>query len=124
MLAHLGKDTSEQTIKKYLPTFWVNPRQKEKGGLRLTPQGLEILQAADIKSYEIKIEDKIEWTNDFIIWLDQNIEYPFFVTNRKIWVFGERLAVQLVLFSGNIQKFYRAKKRSKLNQESIDKSAH
>lgn len=121
VLEHFGKDTSEQNIKKYIPGLWVNPRQKSKGGLRLTPAGLEALQTIGLKHYEIKIDDEIYWTNDFIIWLDQNIECPFYVTNRKIWVFGERLAVQLVLFSGNIQKFYRAKKKSKLNQETIDK---
>jgi len=124
VLEHQGKDTSEKNIKKYIPALWINPRQKEKGGLRLTPAGLEALQSVGFKYYEIKIEDQIQWTNDFIIWLDQNIECPFFVTNRKIWVFGERLAVQLVLFSGNIQKFYKAKKKSKLNQETIDKSVH
>ena len=121
LLEHLGKDTSEKNIRKYVPVFWVNPRRKDRGGLRLTERGFEALQLADIKYYEIKIEDSIIWTNDFTIWLDQNLECPFYITNRKIWVFGEKLAVQLVLFSGNVQKYYRAKKR--FQEKIIDNSA-
>lgn len=111
LLTHLGKDTTDQNIRKYLPVFWINPRKKNQGGLRLTEKGFDLMLSADFKTYEIKIEDEIIWTNDFTIWLDQNLECPFYITNKKIWVFGERMAVQLVLFSGNIQKFYRAKKR-------------
>lgn len=121
LLGHLGKDTSIKNIKKYIPVFWVNPRIKDKGGLRLTQQGFEALLSADIKSYELKFEDPIFWTNELVIWIDQNLDCPFYITNQKIWVFGEKMAVQLVLFSGNIQKFYRAKKRSQQKDKSIDK---
>jgi len=43
---------------------------------------------------------------------------PFYLTNKRIWVFGEKMAVQLVLFSGNIAKFHRAQKRFKEKQKS------
>ena len=97
--------------KKTIPTWWVNPRKKEKGGLRLTEQGFECLKQADIKSYELKFDEPLVVTNELLLWIDQNLDCPFYITNRKIWVFGERMAVQLVLFSGNIAKFHRAQKR-------------
>jgi len=111
VLESLGLPADEQRIKKTIPTWWVNTRNKLKGGLRLTEQGFECLQKADIKCYEIKFEEPILFTNELAIWIDQNIDCPFYLTARKIWVFGEKTAVQLVLFSGNIAKFHRAQKR-------------
>lgn len=111
VLESQGIDASDQRIQKTIPTWWVNPRQKEKGGLRLTEQGFNALQTADIKCYELKYDEPIVFTNELIIWMDQNIDCPFYITGRKIWLFGEKTAVQLVLFSGNIAKFHRAQKR-------------
>jgi hypothetical protein len=111
VLESLGLTADEKRIKQTIPTWWVNPRNKEKGGLRLTDQGFECLVKADIKCYEIKFEEPIIYTNQLAIWIDQNIEFPFYITKRSIHVFGEKLAVQLVLFSGNIAKFHRAQKR-------------
>jgi hypothetical protein len=39
------------------------------------------------------------------------MDCPFYLNNKRIWVFGEKMAVQLVLFSGNIAKFQRARER-------------
>jgi hypothetical protein len=111
VLESLGLSASDQRIKKTIPTWWFSTRNKDKGGLRLTEQGFECLQKADIKCYEIKFDEPIVVTNELIIWIDQNIDCPFFLTHKQIFVFGEKLAVQLVLFSGNIAKFHRAQKR-------------
>lgn len=111
VLDTLELPNDEERIRKTIPTWWYNTRRKEKGGLRLTEQGFEALQKADIKSYEIKFDEPLTPTNKLIVWIDQNIDCPYFITSRKIWVFGEKTAVQLVLFSGNIQKFQRAHER-------------
>lgn len=106
-----GVSFDKKRIEKTIPIWWQNPRRKEKGGLRLTEQGFEALQKADIKSYEIKFDEPLIPTNKLIVWIDQNIDCPYYITSKKIWVFGEKTAVQLVLFSGNIQKFQRAHER-------------
>lgn len=105
VLGVLEKPNDDNYVKKMLPAFWVNPRQKVKGGLRLTDSGHEWMQAADIKCYKIDLPKEIEWTNRLIIQLDQFIESPFYITKKAIYVYNEKMAVQLVLFSGNIQKF-------------------
>ena len=105
VLNTLGKPSDDTYAKKMLPAFWVNPRQKEKGGLRLTESGHEWMQAADIKCYKIDLPKEIDWTNKLIIQLDQFIESPFYITKKSIFVYSEKMAVQLVLFSGNIQKY-------------------
>lgn len=111
VLESQGLVVDEKRIKKTIPVWWVNPRKKDKGGLRLTQQGFECLTKADIKSYEIRVDDPVFFTNQLVIWIDQNIDCPFYIEGKRIWVFSEKMAVQLVLFSGNIAKFHRAQKR-------------
>ena len=101
--------TDEKSIKKLIPVFWQNPRDKEKGGLRLTDKGFEKLKEADIKVHRVRFDEPIHYTNQLIIWLDNFIDCPWYVTNREIFVFSEKMAVQLVLFGGNIAKFSAAK---------------
>ena len=105
VLQQAGKPHDDAYVKKMLPAFWMNPRQKTNGGLRLTDSGWDWLRQADLKYYQIDLPKEIEWTNQLIIRLDQFIECPFYITKKAIYVFGERMAVQLVLFSGNIQKY-------------------
>jgi hypothetical protein len=105
VLQQAGKPHDDAYVKKMLSAFWMNPRQKTKGGLRLTDSGWDWLRQADLKYYQIDLPKEIEWTNQLIIRLDQFIECPFYITKKSIYVFGERMAVQLVLFSGNIQKY-------------------
>lgn len=105
VLKELGKRHDDEYVKNMLPRFWVNPRQKESGGLRLTEDGYKWLKEVDIKDYRIDIPKGVNWTNQLIIWLDQYIESPFYLTSKSIFVFNERMAVQLVLFSGDVAKF-------------------
>lgn len=106
-----GLDANDKRIKQTIPIWWANPRKKSKGGLRLTEQGFECLKQADLKFHEIRLDEPIFFNNEMIVWIDQNIDCPFYINNKKIWVTSEKMAVQLVLFSGNIQKFQRAQKR-------------
>jgi hypothetical protein len=105
VLESMNLIADEARVKKTIPIWWQNPRQKEHGGLRLTEQGYLCLKQADIKDYRIDLPKEIDWTNQLIIRMDQFIDCPFYLTKKSIFVFGERMAVQLVLFSGNIQKY-------------------
>lgn len=102
---------SPQDLDKALIRWWSNNRKKAQGGLRLTEEGYTALQSAEIKSYKIKFDEPIVFTNQLTIWLDRFIDCPFYLTDKEIYVFSERMAVQLVLFAGNIQKFSAAKAR-------------
>lgn len=113
VLETMGLEATEERVRKTIPIWWFSTRQKEKGGLRLTDQGFEAFQTAGIKDYKVKFEDKIHFTNQLIIWLDQLIDCPFYLRNKEIYVFSEKIAVQLVLFSGDVQKYTTAKVRSR-----------
>lgn len=109
ILESLELDASAERVRKTIPTWWFSTRDKEKGGLRLTDQGYECFLKAGIKEYKIKFDEPVHFNNQLLIWLDHFIDCPFYLRNKEIYVFSEKMAVQLVLFSGNIYKYSAAK---------------
>jgi hypothetical protein len=104
-------DASDERVRKTIPTWWYSTRQKEQGGLRLTDQGFEAFQKAEIQSYKVNFSEPVHFTNQLMLWLDNFIDCPFYLRNKEIYVFSEKMAVQLVLFSGNVYKYSAAKAR-------------
>jgi hypothetical protein len=100
--------TDDKSIRKILPTWWFNTRKKERGGLRLTDEGFARL-TAHIKAHKVVLDEPVEYTNQLIIWLDNFVTCPWYITSKEIFVFNETVAIQLVLFSGNIARFTAAK---------------
>jgi len=114
VMTQLGIEFNDKNFKKYLNRWWQNPRTKSKGGLWLTEYGFASLQKADIKSYKISLEEEIEFLeNGFIIWLDRTMDYPFYLTPKELYTFGERTVIQMVLFSGNLKLWQKAHTRNK-----------
>jgi hypothetical protein len=103
--------TDEETIKKLMIQWWFNPRKKSSGGLRLTDEGFSTI-SEHIKVHRVIIDKPIKYTNKIIIWLDKYIDSPWYVTSKEIYVFHEKMAVQLVLFSGNIARYTEIKASS------------
>lgn len=118
VLESQGIDASDKRVRQTIPTWWVNPRKKEKGGLRLTEQGFKCLTDSGIKSHRIKFENPMVINNKILINLDRFIDCPWFATNREVFVFNDRMAVQLVLFEGDIVRFTEIK--SKNSQKVVD----
>ena len=117
----LGWPTDPKSISQYLAVIWQNPRKKDVGGMRLTERGFEVFtEQMDMKSYDIELPKDLTLTNQVVIWLDRFIDGPYYITKKSIIVFKEKTAVQLVLFSGDIQKFGLAKAMSIKN--SLEKS--
>jgi hypothetical protein len=104
-LKELGKSANESTIKEHLPLWWQNTRNKTSGGLRLTEEGFQILKEIDIAVYDIPYPKDMPMTPQVIIFLDQFIDCPYYLTNRSIWVTKEKKAVELSLFSGDLRKY-------------------
>lgn len=114
ILETLGLDSTKEKVKKTIPLWWFSTRQKEKGGLRLSAHGFQAFQRAGIKEYRIRFGEPIFLNNQLLVWIDNFIDCPFYLTDYEIYVFSEKMAVQLILFSGNIYKysFAKAKKQS------------
>jgi hypothetical protein len=101
----------EKSIKKLIPVWWQNPRTKITGGLRLTDEGFARF-TTQLKAHKVRFDQPVEYTNQLIIQLDNFIDCPWYVSKKEIYVFSEKMAVQLVLFSGNIAKFSSAKAKN------------
>lgn len=100
---------TERSFKSWVHALWQNPRTKDKGGLRLTEKGFDFLGKAGIKYHDIRLEEQeINVDNKFILWLDNYFDCPFYLTRKKIYIFNDKMAIQMVLFSGDLQKFYQA----------------
>jgi len=104
-LKELGKATSDTNVKQYMPLWWQNTRSKGSGGLRLTEEGYNILQQIDLATYDIPYPKDMPLTTQVIIFLDQFIDCPYYLTNRSITVTNEKKAVELTLFSGDLRKY-------------------
>jgi hypothetical protein len=95
-------------------TWWANWRSGEDRRFRLTDQGYAYFRdRADIKFYDIRFPRNLVLTNKMIIDLDRFIDCPYYVENNCIKVTGEKVAVQLVLFDGDLARFGQAKRETK-----------
>ena len=104
-LKELGMATSESNVNQYMPLWWQNTRNKDAGGLRLTDEGFDMLRRIDLAVYDIPYPRDMPITSQVIIFLDQFIDCPYYLTNRSITVTNEKKAVELTLFSGDLRKY-------------------
>jgi hypothetical protein len=110
----------DETIKTNYYTWWQNVRESYQArSLRLTKQGFEMLESIDLKIYTVKFPQKIIFTPQTYLWLDEFVDCPYFVDKAKIIVTMEKMALQLMLFAGDVTKYGLARAMSKTeDQES------
>ena len=101
----MSKSTDSVTLKQYMPIWWQNTREKDIGGLRLTDEGFNALKSIELATYDVPYPKDMPLTTQVIIFLDQFIDCPYYLTNRSITVTNEKKAVELSLFSGDIRKY-------------------
>lgn len=117
---HMGWSTDPKTLSKNHTLIWQNTRKKSSGGYRLTDYGYDLFKnQIDMKSYEIQFPKELTLSNQNMIWLDRFIDGPYYLTKKAIIVFKEKTAVQLILFSGDVQKFGFAKAIANQKNSSI-----
>jgi len=104
-LKAVNQDVNGDIIKQFRSAWWWNVRGKSCGGLRLTDEGLNFVQDnAKIKTYKIDFPKDFAITPQILVWLDQFIDSPFYITKKSITVLKEKAAFELYLFSGDIRK--------------------
>lgn len=111
---------TEDLVKQCRGAWWWNVRTKDSGGLRMTEAALEyITEVAKIKTYKVDFPKDFGITPQVLLWLDNYIDSPYYITKKSITVLKERAAFELYLFSGDIKKFGHNKALSRrLSQES------
>jgi hypothetical protein len=114
----LKQPDHEETLKTYYYTWWQNVRESYQArSLRMTKSGLEILKKLEIKTYSIKFPDKIIFTPQTFLWLDEYVDCPYFVDKKQIVVSMERMALQLMMFAGDVTKYGLARAMSKMDEQ-------
>lgn len=100
-----GEEATESRIKKLRADWWWNVRSKDEGGLRLTEYAIKYIeQRAQIKTYKIDFPKNFSITPQILVWLDNFIDSPYYITKKHIIVLKEKAAFELYLFSGDVQK--------------------
>jgi len=96
---------TEEEIKKHKLVWWWNIRSKDSGGLRLTDDAIKYIELiAKIKIYKIDFPKDFSITPQVLLWLDNFIESPYYITKKSITVLKEKAAFELYLFSGDVKK--------------------
>jgi hypothetical protein len=108
------------TLKQFRSAWWWNVRDKDSGGLRLTDHALQfITDSAKIKTYKIDFPKDFAITPQVLVWLDNFIDSPYYITKKFIVVLKEKAAFELYLFSGDIRKMgYNKALARRVSQES------
>ena len=108
----------DETIKTNYFTWWQNVRENyESRSLRLTKQGYQMLEKIDLKTYHIKFPAKVIFTPQTYLWLDEFVDCPYYVDKKQIFVTTEKMALQLMLFAGDVTKYGLARAMSKSDDQ-------
>lgn len=105
-LNSLGRSVDEANVKLHLNKWWQSKRTKNGGGLRLSDVGYEFLiSELGLQEYEVPFTDKIELSPQTIIFFDQFLDCPYYLTNQSLTVFSEKKSFELYMFSDDIRKY-------------------
>jgi hypothetical protein len=114
ILKAAGATIDENSLREKKIAWWYNIRSKNEGGLRLTEEGMRfIIEEAKVKTYSVELPNKLSITSQILIWLDNFINSPYFLSKKQIIVTEEKTAFELYLFSGDVQKLGYSKAMSK-----------
>ena len=105
-LQQWNKSMDDANTRLFQRKWFINNRTKLGGGLRLTDDGYQFLvNDLELKEYEIPFTEDIDLSPQTIIFLDNYIDCPYYLTNKSITVFSEKKSFELMLFSDDIRKF-------------------
>lgn len=127
-LKEFNQSISEENIKISRRKWWCNTRKKEKGGLRLTEEGYRfITEDLNLKVYEVPFPFYLDLKPEVIVFLDNVMDCPYYLTEKSITVTNEKKCFELYLFSGDVQKYglIKAMKRQRSldrEQKTVDNS--
>jgi hypothetical protein len=108
-MKHLGIEVTQTSYDECYKKWWVNPLKGQLLGLRLTKEGVEVLKALGIDVFEIPLSKDFYINGGVLLFMERNIKFPYYLGKTEIVVSDMKTAVELSLFSGDIQKYGHAK---------------
>jgi hypothetical protein len=121
-LKEAGKSIDKATVKLHVDKWFHSRRTKRYGGLKLTDEGLEFLMRdLNLQPHEVPFLEPIELSPQIIIFFDQYLESPYYLTHKSLTVFSEKEAFKLHMFSDDIRKFGLVKAmNSRKSEDQLD----
>ena len=109
-LEQTGLPTDDESIRQFIRKWFRNPREKLDSSLTLTEEGFEFLiTKVGLKSYRIPFPKDFQITTQVVLFLDKFLDCPNYYNKKEIYVFKEKKAAELMLFSGDVRKYGIAK---------------
>jgi len=113
------KSLDEANIKLYHRQWFKNTRSKTVGGLRLTDEGYAFLiYEMKLAEYTVPFTEEIELNPQLIIFFDQFLDCPYYLTRHSLTVFSEKKAFELHFFADDIRKYGLMKALKKQQKEA------
>jgi len=105
-----GLPTDDESVRQYIKKWFRNPREKLDSSLTLTEEGFEFLTTkVKLQSYRIPFPKDFQITTQVVLFLDKFLDCPNYYNKKEIFVFKEKKAAELMLFSGDVRKYGIAK---------------
>ncbi len=109
-LEQSGLPADDDSIRQYIKKWFRNPREKLDSSLTLTDEGFEFLVTkVGLQSYRIPFPKDFQITTQVVLFLDKFLDCPNYYNKKEIFVFKEKKAAELMLFSGDVRKYGIAK---------------
>lgn len=121
-MKQLGEKIHWKLVNKKIPLWWRNPRDKDVGGLRLTDEGLALIQQLNFATYKIDFPKNFKISTQVLLHLDQLLDCPYYLADKYIVVTSERKAVELTLFSGDVRLYGCAKAMTRDRKAAEDEN--
>lgn len=103
-LSVAGFPVTDASVKEHRSYWWANIRDTDHG-LKLTEKGLQFVRyRANITAYQVQLKCDSVVTAKTILQLDEFITCPWGFNHGMIILFGEQMACELMLFSGDINR--------------------
>ena len=92
--------SDEDSVRQYIKKWFRNPREKLNSSLTLTDEGFEFLTTKiKLQSYRIAFPKDFQITTQVVLFLDKFLDCPNYYNKKEIFVFKEKKAAELMLFS-------------------------
>lgn len=105
-LSLINEHDTYENLNQKLFAWWMNPRNKNDSGLRLTDEGHRVLSKdLNLACYEIWFPVTLELKPSVYLNLDKFISCPYHLTQQVITVYSEQTAVEILIFSGDVKDY-------------------
>ena len=100
-ISRLVFDEIQKSVDQPLTFFMIFKNDK---GTRFTGLGLDLAKSI-WKTYTVKLPDNYSIRNKTLLMLDGRMEWPYYLSKRKLILFSEMDAFEFTLYQGDINQW-------------------